>query len=99
MRGSLESSSDDVQDNHHPSEEIFMTTRFRKEAATYFAGAMAWHALTHLALAALKSEEPHKRLGITMTPARNAAAAAVWAGVAVALARYARTDQHTLPAP
>ena len=75
-----------------------MTVTLKKDAAFYFAGAMAWHALTHLALAASKSEEPHKTLGIRMTPARNAAAAAVWAGVSVALKRYAWTRPRTLRA-
>ena len=73
-----------------------MTIRTRKDAALYFAGAMAWHALTHLVLAATKSEEPHSRLGIRMTPARNAAAAVLWAGVSVALMRYAQTGKRAL---
>ena len=68
-----------------------MTTERKKTIATYFAGAMAWHALTHGALAALRTDEPHKSLGIPMTPRRNAAAAAVWAGVSFALMRYAST--------
>ena len=66
-----------------------MTTELKKTIATYFAGAMAWHALTHGALAALKTDEPHRSLGIPMTPMRNAAAAALWAGVSLALMRYA----------
>ena len=65
-----------------------MTTEFRKTTAIFFAGAMAWHALTHAALAAIKTDQPHRSLGIPMTPARNAAAAAVWAGVSLALMRY-----------
>lgn len=70
-----------------------MTTEHKKTIATFFAGAMAWHALTHAALAAVKTDEPHRSLGIAMTPARNAAAAAVWAGVSVALMRYGAKQQ------
>lgn len=66
-----------------------MTTEHKKTIATYFAGAMAWHAITHGALAALRTDEPHRSLGIPMTPRRNAAAAALWAGVSLALMRYA----------
>ena len=73
-----------------------MTDEGKKDATTYFAGAMAWHALTHLMLALTKSNEPHKRLGIRMTPARNAAAAVLWAGVSIALMRYGRTDRREL---
>ena len=75
-----------------------MTTEFKKEAAMYFAGAMAWHALTHLVLAAIKSEEPHKSFGIKMTPARNAAAAVVWAGVSMALTQYGGAGHRALAA-
>lgn len=70
----------------------------KKEAALYFAGAMAWHAFTHLALAVIRTDEPHRSIGIKMTPARNAAAAALWAGVSVALTRYAWANRPTLPA-
>lgn len=73
-----------------------MTDELKKEAALYFAGAMTWHALTHLALAGVKSEEPHRSLGIRMTPARNVAAAAFWAGVSVALMRYAWSGQRAV---
>ena len=65
-----------------------MTTDLKKTIAIYFAGAMAWHALTHAALAAIKTDEPHRSIGIPMTPMRNLAAAAVWAGVSLALMRY-----------
>lgn len=65
-----------------------MTTERKQAIAMYFAGAMAWHALTHAVLAAITTDEPHKTLGIPMTPARNAAAAVVWAGVSLALMRY-----------
>lgn len=75
-----------------------MATKFNRDAAMYFAGAMAWHALTHLALAATRTDEPHRSLGITMTPARNAAAALLWAGVSVGLARYAYARPRLLPA-
>lgn len=67
-----------------------MRTTWKRDVATFFAGAMAWHAFTHLGLAILRSEEPHSKLGIKMTPARNAAAAGVWAAVSLVLARYAR---------
>lgn len=60
-------------------------------------GAMARHALTHAVLAAIKSEEPHKSLGIRMTPAANTVAAVLWAGVSVALARYAWSPRRSLP--
>lgn len=66
-----------------------MTTHHQEQIAMYFAGAMGWHALTHAVLAAIRSDEPHKSLGIKMTPARNALAAMVWAGVSAALLRYA----------
>lgn len=66
-----------------------MTNSRKRDIATFFAGAMAWHAFTHLALAILKSEEPHKKLGIKMTPARNTAAAGIWAAVSLLLTRYA----------
>ena len=72
-----------------------MTQERRRDAAIYFAGAMAWHALTHLALAALKTDQPHRSMGIKMTPARNAAAAVLWAGVSAALARYALAQRGT----
>ena len=75
-----------------------MTTEIKKNVAMYFAGAMGWHALTHAVLAAIKSDEPHKRLGIPMTPARNAVAAVLWAGVSIALAQYALSSQPALPA-
>lgn len=75
-----------------------MTAEVKKRAAMYFAGAMAWHALTHAVLAATKSDEPHRNLGIPMTPARNAVAAVLWAGVSVALTRYAVSRQRALPA-
>ena len=75
-----------------------MTTDVKKGLAMYAAGAMAWHALTHVVLAAIKSEEPHKSLGIEMTPARNAAAAVLWAGVSAALTRYAFRRHRLLPA-
>lgn len=75
-----------------------MTTQQKKDTAMYFAGAMAWHALTHLSLAATKSAEPHSRLGIRMTPARNTVAAVLWGGVSIALTRYARQRQPSLPA-
>lgn len=65
-----------------------MTNNREKDIATFFAGAMAWHAFTHLALAIFKSEEPHKKLGIRMTPARNTAAAGITAAVSLFLARY-----------
>lgn len=55
---------------------------------------MAWHALTHLVLAILKSEEPHKRLGIRMTPTRNTLAALGWAATSVALTRYALAHRN-----
>lgn len=73
-----------------------MTSQQKNDAAMYFAGAMGWHALTHLVLAAIKSDEPHRRLGIKMTPIRNAAAAVLWAGVSVALTRYAWADRRAL---
>lgn len=79
-------------------EETAVTTERKKTIATYFAGAMAWHALTHGALAALKTDEPHKSLGIPMTPMRNAAAAALWAGVSFALMRYATTRSQLVEA-
>lgn len=76
-----------------------MTHEVKKEAAMYFAGAMAWHALTHLVLSAIKTDEPHRTLGIKMTPARNAAAAVLWATVSAALTRYAWAQRGTLPSP
>ena len=75
-----------------------MTTEFKKEATLFLGGAMAWHAVTHLALAATKSEEPHNRLGIRMTPARNVAAAAFWAVVSVVLTRRSRTSEAEVSA-
>lgn len=75
-----------------------MATKFNRDAAMYLAGAMAWHALTHLALAATRTDEPHRSLGIRMTPARNAAAALLWAGVSAALARYAPARPRMLSA-
>lgn len=63
-------------------------TSHKKEIATYVAGAMAWHALTHLALAVTSSEEPHRSLGIKMTPARHTAAAALAAGMSLFLMRF-----------
>ena len=73
-----------------------MTTELKSRTAIFFAGAMAWHALTHAALAAIRTDEPHRSLGIPMTPARNAAAAAVWAGVSLALMRYGASRELQL---
>lgn len=88
-----------------------MTTERKQAIAMYFAGAMAWHALTHAVLAAITTDEPHKTLGIPMTPARNAAAAVVWAGVSwrscatgqgtrwSSLPRPGRDPRHERPSP
>ena len=75
-----------------------MTPDVKQQLGMFFSGAMAWHALTHGVLAGTKTDEPHKSLGITMTPGRNALAAALWAGVSVALARYAFTRHGQLAA-
>ncbi len=68
---------------------IVMTSETKKNLALYAGGAMAWHALTHAALAITRSQEPHSKLGIRMTPALNAGATLLWAGVSLMLTRYA----------
>lgn len=68
---------------------VVMTAETKKNLALYAGGAMAWHALTHAALAITRSKEPHSKLGIRMTPGLNLAATIVWAGVSVALTGYA----------
>lgn len=61
----------------------------KRKVALYLGGAMAWHALTHAALAITRSKEPHSKLGIRMTPGLNAGATLLWAGISVFLTRYA----------
>ena len=68
---------------------VVMIAETKKRLALYAGGAMAWHALTHAALAITRSKEPHSKLGIRMTPALNVAATLVWAGVSLALTGYA----------
>ena len=75
-----------------------MTSEFKREATLFLGGAMAWHALTHLALAATKSAEPHSRLGIRMTAPRNVAAAAFWAVVSLVLTRRSRSSEAEISA-
>lgn len=60
----------------------------KKEVAKFLAGAMAWHALTHLMLA-FSDALPFTVFGITMTPTTNLAGVVVWACVALALGYYA----------
>jgi hypothetical protein len=66
-------------------------TNIKKEIAKFFAGAMAWHALTHLALT-FSDALPFTVLGITMTPGMNTAGIIVWSAVALFLAYYAWKD-------
>lgn len=68
---------------------VVMTTETKRNLALYAGGAMAWHAVTHAALAITRSKEPHSKLGIRMTPGLNLAATVIWAGVSLALTRYA----------
>ena len=66
-----------------------MTIQSKKNVALFVGGAMAWHALTHAALAITRSKEPHSKLGIRMTPGLNAGATLLWAGISLVLTRYA----------
>jgi hypothetical protein len=63
-------------------------TNIKKEIAKFFAGAMAWHALTHFALA-FSDALPFTVFGITMTSAMNTAGIIIWSVVALILAYYA----------
>lgn len=63
-------------------------TNIKKEIAKFFAGAMAWHALTHLAFE-FSDVLPLTIFGITMTPGMNKAGIIVWSAVAAIVAYYA----------
>lgn len=63
----------------------------------YVAGTQAWHALTHLALGITRSKEPHSKLGIRMTPARNIAAGLFFGCVSALLTAYAMRAEKQQP--
>ena len=60
----------------------------RKEFAKFFAGAFTWDAITHLAHY-LSGAVPYTLLGVTVTPAMNAAGMYVAGAIALVLGIYA----------